>query len=43
MELSNRTILVTGGTSGISLGVAEVFQKLGSKVIVCGCDKGGGL
>ena len=39
MELSNRTVLVTGGTSGIGLGIAEAFQQAKSKVIVCGRDK----
>ena len=36
MKLSNRTILITGGTGGIGLGLAEAFQKSKSKVIVCG-------
>jgi len=39
MELSNRTVLVTGGTSGIGLGIAEAFHQFKSKVIVCGRDK----
>lgn len=39
MQLSNRTVLVTGGTSGIGLGIAEAFLKSKSKVIVCGRDK----
>jgi uncharacterized oxidoreductase len=36
MKLSNRTILVTGGTGGIGLGLAEAFLLSGSRVIVCG-------
>jgi uncharacterized oxidoreductase len=39
MELSNRTVLVTGGTSGIGLGIAESFLRSKSKVIVCGRNK----
>jgi uncharacterized oxidoreductase len=35
MKLSNRTILVTGGASGIGLGIAEAFEQSKSKVIVC--------
>jgi uncharacterized oxidoreductase len=38
MELSKRTVLVTGGTGGIGLGIAEVFHNSESKVIVCGRD-----
>jgi len=40
MILSDRTVLVTGGNSGIGLGIAEAFHAKGSKVIVCGRDKG---
>jgi uncharacterized oxidoreductase len=39
MKLSDRTVLVTGGTGGIGLGIAEAFYKCGSKVIVCGRDR----
>ena len=39
MNLSNRTVLITGGTSGIGLGLAEAFQQANSKVIVCGRNK----
>ena len=36
MELTRNTILITGGTSGLGLGFAEEFLKLGNKVIICG-------
>ena len=39
MELSNRTVLVTGGNGGIGLGIAEAFLRSKSKVIVCGRNK----
>jgi len=39
MNLSNRNVLVTGGTSGIGLGIAEAFRRAKSKVIVCGRNR----
>lgn len=39
MDLSNRTVIITGGTDGIGLGLAEAFYRSKSKVIVCGRDK----
>ncbi len=36
MQISNNTILITGGTSGIGLAFAEQFLAAGSKVIICG-------
>jgi len=39
MQLSDRTLLVTGGSGGIGLGIAEAFHRAKSKVIVCGRDR----
>jgi uncharacterized oxidoreductase len=39
MKLSSRTVLITGGTSGIGLGLAQAFQKVHGKVIVCGRNR----
>jgi len=36
MNLSNNKILITGGGSGIGLGLAERFLKENNKVIICG-------
>lgn len=36
MDLSNRTVLVTGGASGIGLAIATRFLRAGSRVIICG-------
>ena len=36
MKISGNTILITGGASGIGLGLTERFLKEGNKVIICG-------
>jgi uncharacterized oxidoreductase len=36
MNLSNNKILITGGASGIGLGLTERFLKEGNTVIICG-------
>ena len=39
MRLSDRTVLVTGGTGGIGLGIAKAFHRSKSRVIVCGRNR----
>jgi len=36
MNLVNNKILITGGASGIGLGLTERFVKEGNTVIICG-------
>jgi uncharacterized oxidoreductase len=38
MDISNRTALIVGGTSGIGLGLARRFAAAGSAVIIAGRD-----
>jgi len=35
MNLSNNTVLITGGSTGIGLAIAEQYLNAGSKVIIC--------
>ena len=36
MKISNKKILITGGASGIGLGLAERFVRDDNTVIICG-------
>ncbi|MCB0334726.1 MAG: SDR family oxidoreductase [Bdellovibrionales bacterium] len=39
IDFSNKTVLVTGGTRGIGLTIAQAFQQAGAKLIVTGRSK----
>jgi uncharacterized oxidoreductase len=36
VKMKDRTILITGGATGIGWALAESFVKLGNRVIICG-------
>lgn len=40
MRLEGQTVLITGGTSGIGLALAETWSNRGGTILVCGRDAG---
>src|SRR5215813_2403772 len=38
-RLTNKNILVTGGTRGIGLVSAQEFEREGARVVICGTDE----
>src|SRR5262245_6387553 len=40
LDLRDKVIVVTGGTDGIGLGLAELLVAEGARVAVCGRDEG---
>jgi NAD(P)-dependent dehydrogenase (short-subunit alcohol dehydrogenase family) len=42
LDFTNMSVIVTGGTRGIGLGIAEAFLKSGADVMICGRSAPGG-
>ena len=40
MSFTNRSVVVTGGTSGIGKGIARAFAAAGARVLITGRDRG---
>src|SRR6516164_1300591 len=38
-KLTNKNILITGGTRGIGLASAQEFEREGARVVICGTDE----
>src|SRR5499425_2981119 len=38
-RLTNKNILITGGTRGIGLASAQEFEREGARVVICGTDE----
>src|SRR3989454_6532115 len=38
-KLTNKNILITGGTRGIGLASAQEFEREGGRVVICGTDE----
>ena len=39
INLSGRTVVITGGSSGIGLACAKLFLEAGANTAICGRDK----